>query len=77
MASAAISSLVPSRPSGTVVMAVLPPGSSVGVRRSSPSVPAIGPGQMALTRMFRAPYSNANTLVSWSTPALAAHTCAW
>jgi hypothetical protein len=42
-----------------------------------PSVPAIGPGEIEFTRMPSPPHSSARTLVSWSTPALAAQALAW
>ena len=42
-----------------------------------PSVPSIGPGTIELTRMPSPPHSIASVRVSMSTPALAAHTCAW
>src|SRR5450830_1511141 len=51
--------------------------SAVGARRLRPSVSAIGPGTMELTRMPCGPHSMASTWVSMSTPALAAQTWAW
>ena len=45
--------------------------------RSTPSVPAIGPGTMPLTRMPAGPHSSASTRISWSMPAFAAQAWAW
>src|SRR5215207_10468238 len=76
MAMRLMSSMRPRRFSGTrCAMAFIV--SSVGARRFSPSVSAIGPGTMELMRMPCAPHSSASTCVSMSTPALAAHTWAW
>ena len=70
--SRATSATVPRRCSGTERITDRRDSSS-GVRRAMPSVPSIGPGTMELTRMPRGPHSSARTLVTMSTPALAAH----
>ena len=52
-----------------------PEPGTLSLNRRTPSVPAIVPGAMALTRMPRRPHSTAQVRVSESTPALAAATC--
>src|SRR3990167_11531892 len=51
--------------------------SGVGASRAMPSVSAIGPGDIALTRTPAGPHSMARHLVSMLMPAFAAQTCAW
>ncbi|MNE51682.1 hypothetical protein D3C80_1463190 [compost metagenome] len=51
--------------------------SGEGASRRMPSVSAIGPGEMALTRTPSSPHSMASTRVIMSMPALAAQACTW
>ena len=67
------SRIVPRRPSGVSPTARARAGPTS--RRRTPSVSAIGPGAIPLTRMPYRPHSTASTRVSASTPAFAAETC--
>ncbi|MNS84640.1 hypothetical protein D3C72_1184730 [compost metagenome] len=72
----ATSSRLPMRCSGTVSVARCR-ASGEGARRRIPSVSAIGPGEIALTRTPTSPHSSASTRVIMSIPALAAQACTW
>jgi hypothetical protein len=70
-ARSATSRTSPYRPSG-IVEVRRASASTVGVSLAMPSVPAIGPGAIELTRIPSRPHSSAKQRIIWSRPAFAA-----